>query len=204
VFFEILSQLINQKGTSKNQILKDLHLAKGSISNWENRGTVPSGETLSKIANYFNVTTDYLLTGTSNIKPSNKSKGVSIPVLGYVRAGIPIEAIEDILDYEEITPELAAQGEFFALSIKGDSMEPKISEGDVAIVQVQPDIESGELAIVLVNGQDATIKKVLKSTHGITLIPFNSNYEPMVFTNEEIEQLPVSIVGKVVEVRQKW
>lgn len=75
-----------------------------------------------------------------------------------------MEAVENILDYEEISEDMARQGDYFALQIKGDSMEPRIKEGDVVIVRKQPDVESGEVAIVLVNGDEATIKKCKNST----------------------------------------
>lgn len=196
--------LILKKSVTEQKFLSDLHFNRSLLSDWKSGKSRSYNKHAVEIATYFNVSTDYLLNGTSNVVDFPKHKGVKIPVLGRVVAGIPIEAVEEILDYEEIPQEWAERDDYFALSIKGNSMEPRIFEGDIAIVKVQPDIESGNLAIVLVNGQDATIKKVLKSAHGITLIPFNSNYEPMVFTNEEIEQLPVSIVGKVVEIRQKY
>lgn len=132
-------------------------------------------------------------------------KGVRIPVLGTVAAGIPLEAIQDISDYEEITPELAATGEFFALKVHGASMEPRMMEGDVVIVKKQDDVESGDIAIVLVNGNEATVKRVRKQKTGITLIATNVNvYEPHYYSNEEIMKLPVKILGKVVELRAKF
>lgn len=132
-------------------------------------------------------------------------KGVKIPVLGKVVAGIPLEAVEEILDYEEITPELAATGEFFALQIRGRSMEPRMLEGDVVIVKRQDDVESGDVAIVLVNGDEATVKKIKKMDTGITLIATNTSvYEPHFYSNEEIKTLPVQILGKVVELRGKF
>lgn len=157
------------------------------------------------LANFFHVTSDYLLTGKKSNKLNLASgKGVRIPVLGRVVAGIPIEAVEEILDYEEITPELAATGEFFALKVKGHSMEPRILEGDVVIVRKQEDVESGDIAIVLVNGNEATVKRVKKQEDGITLIANNiSVYEPHYYSNKEIEELPVRILGKVVELRGK-
>ena len=139
----------------------------------------------------------------SKNKTSTK-KGVKIPVLGYVAAGIPIEAIEDIIDYEEISEEMALRGKYFGLSIKGNSMEPRICQGDVVIVRQQPDVESGELGIVLVNGNDATCKKVVKHENGISLVSFNPTYEPMFYTKEEILSLPITILGKVVELRGKF
>lgn len=134
-----------------------------------------------------------------------KSKGVRIPVLGNVAAGVPIEAIQEILDYEEITPELAKTGEFFALKIHGASMEPRMVEGDVVIVKRQDDVDSGDIAIVLVNGNDATVKRIRKQASGITLIATNTSvYEPHYYSNEEIANLPVKILGRVVELRAKF
>lgn len=155
------------------------------------------------LADFFHVTTDYLLKGVT-AQPRDK-KGVRIPVLGRVVAGIPIEAVEEILDYEEITPELAATGEFFALQVKGDSMLPKLEEGDIVIVKRQSDVETGDIAIVLVNGDEATIKQVKKVEGGIMLYGFNTDvYEPHFYSNQQIEKLPVRILGKVVESRRSW
>lgn len=154
------------------------------------------------LADFFHVTTDYLLKG---ITPSSSKKGVRIPVLGRVVAGIPIEAVEEILDYEEITPELAATGEFFALQVKGASMEPTLREGDVVIVKKQPTVDSGDIAIVLVNGNDATVKEIKESPAGITLIGHNvAVYTPHFYSNHDIESLPIQIIGKVVEMRRKF
>ncbi|WP_301861132.1 XRE family transcriptional regulator [uncultured Megasphaera sp.] len=134
-----------------------------------------------------------------------KGRGVRIPVLGRVVAGIPIEAVEEILDYEEITPELAATGEFFALQIHGDSMLPTLKDGDIVIVKQQPTVDSGDIAIVLVNGNEATVKEVKESPAGITLIGHNvAVYTPKFYSNHEIADLPVQVLGKVVEMRRKF
>ena len=131
--------------------------------------------------------------------------GIRIPVLGRVVAGIPIEAITDILDWEEIDPELAKTGEFFALQVQGASMEPKLYDGDVVIVRRQPTVESGETAIILVNGNDATVKQVKEVDAGIMLIGHNTAvYEPHFYSQQEITDLPVEILGKVVELRRKF
>lgn len=133
-----------------------------------------------------------------------KAKGVTIKVLGRVAAGIPIEAIENVIDTEEISAELASTGEFFGLQIHGNSMEPKFSEGDVVIVRQQDDAESGDIIIATVNGTDATCKRLRKYRDGIELISTNPSYEPMFFSAEEIEQKPVRIIGRVVELRAKF
>ena len=140
-------------------------------------------------------------TFTYNAHPSV----VKIPVLGRVVAGMPISAYQDIIGYEEITREMAASGEFYALRVKGQSMEPRICEGDTVIIRVQPDVESGDIAVVLVNGDEATLKQVVKNDTGITLIAFNhAVYEPKFYTNEQIKDLPVIISGKMVEFRARY
>lgn len=146
----------------------------------------------------------------NNFTPSSTAinfqpKGVQIPVLGYVIAGVPISATEDILGYEEIPKKLADTGDFFALRIKGASMEPQFFEGDVVIVRQQSDVDDNDIAIVLVNGDEATVKQIKKNDAGITLIGFNvSVYPPHFYSNKDIEDLPVSIIGKVIQVRRDY
>lgn len=132
-------------------------------------------------------------------------KGTRIPVLGRVAAGIPIEAIEDVEDWEEIPESMAKNGEYFALRIKGESMSPKLQPGDVVIVKKQNDVDTGDTAIVLVNGNDATVKQIKKTETGIMLVGLNVEvYQPHFYSNKEIEELPVKIIGKVVESRHTW
>lgn len=124
--------------------------------------------------------------------------------MGSIIAGIPVDAIQDIIDWEEIPREMATTGEFFGLKVKGHSMEPRILEGDVVIVKRQADVESGKVAVVLINGNEAMLKRVKKQENGITLIANNiSVYAPHFYTNDEIEKLPVHILGEVVELRGK-
>lgn len=131
-------------------------------------------------------------------------KGIKIPVLGRVVAGIPIEAITEILDYEEITENLAATGDFFALVAKGDSMNPTIIDGDVLIIRKQDTVDDGQVGIVLIDGMDATVKRIHITAGGITLIGDNpAVFPPHFYTNDEIDTLPVKIIGKVVEIRRK-
>lgn len=156
-----------------------------------------------EFANILDTSVAYLM-GWENTPKSSKRKGVVINVLGRVAAGVPIEAIENVIDTEEITEELAKTGTFFGLQIHGNSMEPKMSEGDIVIVRQQDDAESGEIVIVTVNGTDATCKRLRKYRDGIELVSNNPSYEPIFFTNEEIENKPVKIIGRVVELRAKF
>ena len=156
-----------------------------------------------KIDDFYGTTVDYLL-GVDNERTSGKSTGVMIPVLGYVRAGVPIEAVEEILDYEEISIEMSRQGDYFGLQIKGDSMEPKFSDGDVVIVRKQSTVENGQIAVVLINGNDATVKKFYRTDNGIKLVSTNPTYDPFFFTPSEVNSLPVQVIGRVVELRAKF
>ncbi len=200
---ETMSRNIRYYMDINNKTRKDMCSALGvsysTFTDWVNGNKYPRIDKIEMMANFFHISKADLVE-----EPTPKKSKFEIPVLGLVRAGIPMDAVENILDYEEISEDMARQGEFFALQIKGDSMEPKISDGDVVIVRKQPDVESGEIAIVLVNGDEATIKKVQKFHGGINLVPSNPVYEVKTFTNEQIETLPVQILGKVVELRAKF
>ena len=188
-------------GMSAEEVAEKLGVSAATIYRYEKKDIkkFPT-DILEPIAKVLHTSAGYLMTGDK----STEKKGVKIPVLGRVVAGIPIDAVEEILDYEEISEEMARNGEHFALQIKGDSMEPKFSEGDVVIVRKQATVEDNEIAIVLVNGNDATIKKIKRFDGGITLIPTNPNYDVITYTNKQIEELPVTILGKVVELRAKF
>lgn len=195
-FSESLKKLRRQKGLTQEDLAEKMGMAKSSISMYETGNRKPSFEALEAFADFFNVNMN-VLTG------DKKEKGIKIPILGRVVAGIPIEAITDIDGYEEITPKLAATGSFFALHIKGDSMAPYMLPNDIVIVRCQEDVDCGDIAIILVNGDEATVKKVQKSKEGITLIGMNpSVYAPHFYTNQEILELPVKVIGKVVEIRR--
>lgn len=183
------------------EVADSVGLQKAAIYKYEHGLIVnPKRTLIDKLAKLFGVSPAYLM-----CVDESKREPVKIPILGSVVAGAPLEAIENIIGYEEITPELAAKGEYFALEIKGASMEPKLYEGDIVIIKTQTYCDSGDIAIVLVNGNEATVKKVVFSPSGITLIGFNANvYPPHLYTAEEVQTLPVSIVGKVIESRRRY
>ncbi|MFR6334611.1 MAG: LexA family protein [Oscillospiraceae bacterium] len=201
MFNERLKTLRIQRKMTQSELAKKIYISQPAYSKYEVGTASPNPETLSKIADALDVSVDYLL--GSDSQPARPGY-IRIPVLGRVAAGIPIDAIEEVIDWEDISAEAAGDGEYFGLQIKGHSMEPKISDGDVVIVRRQPDVDSGDIAVVLVNGDDATVKRVKKSPQGVTLIPSNPTYEPMYYTNAEIESLPVQILGRVVELRAKF
>ena len=188
---------------SRNDICKDLGFAYTTFTSWETGVNYPRIDKIEMIADYFHIEKSDLIEDKTD-KPSSPAKGIRIPVLGRVAAGIPIEAITDIEDWEEIPQSMAKTGEYFALKIAGKSMEPRMMDGDVVIVRRQPDVDSGDIAVVLVNGNDATVKQISKSDAGLTLIGWNpSVYTPRTYNKKECKELPVTILGKVVEIRGK-
>lgn len=193
-------------GLSQNELAAELgYKSFTTIQKWECGIAEPPLGVLSRMSELFHVDLDDLANTPlgQELPKKETTGGIRIPVLGKVAAGLPIEAVENIIDYEEITAIGKKPEEYFGLQIKGDSMFPRIQEGDVVIVRKQADVDSGDTAIVLVNGEDATCKKIKKNDAGILLLPLNARYEPTFYSNEEITSLPVTIVGKVVELRGK-
>lgn len=201
--------LLDESGMEQKEFAKQVGVAPSKVTEWKKGRAKSFTKHLSQISNILNSNVQWILTGTGEEHPvasvpPHKSRGVKIPVLGNVAAGVPIEAVEEILDYEEIEPELAATGEFFGLRLEGQSMEPRMCEGDVVIVRCQNDVETGDIAVVLVNGNSATVKRIKKESDGsIWLLPNNPTYSPTHYSPTEIESLPICIIGKVVEFRGK-
>lgn len=163
----------------------------------------PSLEIVKQAARAMNMEYETLLSRIdSDITLNEKQKNI-IPIYGCVAAGIPIDAIEDIIDMEEISYEMARKGEFFGVRIKGDSMMPDIHDGDYAIVKKQSDAETDQIVIARINGDEGCCKKLIKYPQMISLMSLNPKYNPMNFSNEEIISKPVEIVGVVVEIRRK-
>ena len=203
---ETIKQRREELGLSQEQLAERLgYKSRSSINKIELGKTDITQSKIVEFANALNTTPAYLMElDTSETTSSlNSKKGFNIPVLGTCPCGIPIEAIEDIIDYEEISHEMAKKGEYFGLIAEGDSMSPRILDGDVIIVRKTSIVDSGKVAIVKVNGNEATCKKVLIDRTGITLVPFNPMHNPISYTKEEVKNLPITICGQVEEVRGK-
>ena len=202
-FVKQLAYYMNLNKKNQTDLMNDLGLGSSTISSWCTGAKLPRMGKIQMLADYFNIEISDLL---EEGKPlgTKPNKGVQINVLGKVAAGIPIEAIENIVDTEEISEKLARTGEFFGLRIQGDSMQPTICNGDTVIVKRQDDANHGDIIIALVNGDNATCKRLVKYKDGIGLISLNPSYEPMVFSKKEIQEKPVRIIGRVVENRRKF
>jgi repressor LexA len=189
------------KGFTQQQVAEALGVDRSTYTKYEIGNIQPDNEKLLQLASIFEVSIDYLLGKTQK---TNQLQSYLIPVLGEVPAGVPIEAIENVEEYIDIYPRFVKDGEFFALRVKGKSMEPEINNGDIAIVVKQDFIDSGDVAVVRVNGEDVTVKRVKKQINGLMLIPRNEAFEPVFFSTDQVKSLPVTIVGKVIEIRRRF
>lgn len=197
MFGKELKRLRELRNLSQAELARRLNMSSSAIAMYESGRREPKNyETLELIADFFNVNLEMLISGEKH--PN------LIPILGEIAAGIPIEAVENVIGYEEITDEMSKKGEYFALKIQGKSMEPRILENDIVIVKKQNFAETGDLVIVLINGDSATCKKLIKYKDGIALQSFNSSFEPMYFNATDIISMPVEILGKVIELRAKF
>ena len=203
IFSKNLRFYMTQNNKEQIDLINDLGFNKSAVSTWCNGTRLPRMDKVDALAKYFGINRSDLIEEKEE-SPVSPRKGVTINVYGRVAAGIPLEMIEDVIDTEEIPEELAKTGEFFGLQIHGDSMEPKISQGDIVIVRKQDDAETDNIVIAAVNGTDATCKRLKKYKDGIALISTNPAYEPMYFSNQEIIEKPVRIIGRVVELRAKF
>lgn len=195
-------------GMTQEELGKKIGVQKSAIRKYE-KGEVINMKraTIETLSQLFNVSPSYLMCLDDkediNIKDKRNANKNRIPVLGSIPAGVPIELIEDIIDYEDISQEMVkGNKEYFALKVKGDSMEPKYIDGDTLIILKTNDCESGQDCIVMVNGNDGTFKRVVKATNGIALQPLNPNYEMKFYSNKEVENLPIKILGVVKEIRR--
>ncbi|WP_314161217.1 S24 family peptidase [uncultured Gemella sp.] len=216
---ERINQIMKEKKLRQIDVLNlakpfqqkyNIKFSKSHLSQYVNGKSNPDNKKIFLLSKVFGITEAWLLgynvpryERIENTGPQTP-QGLKIPVLGTVAAGIPISAVEEILDYEEVPQSWKNQGEFFGLRIKGDSMKPDINHGDTVIVRKQSTANNGDVVITLVNGDEVTCKKFEKLDNGIILISNNSEYSPMYFSNEEVVTKPVVILGRVVELRRKF
>ena len=200
-FGNILKKLRQDNNMTQDELAKKIDTSRSNIANYENGKNMPSVDILEKLSKLFDCTTDYLLGKSDN---RNSDVPISkIPVLGTVKAGYDWLAEENIVDYITLKENIPNVGEYYALRITGDSMLPLLAEGDLVIVHDQDDVESGQTAVVLINGEEATVKKVVKTNDGIELHAMNPYYPVKKFTFEDMQKIPVKIIGRVKEAKIK-
>lgn len=204
MFGNVLKNLRVSKGLSQEELSNKFGVSTSTIGMYETNKREPNFDLLKEFANFFNVSTDYLLEQIKKDDLTN-SDIVQIPLLGKIAAGYPTEMFADVIDYIDIPADMArGNKELFALKTKGKSMEPNFIEGDILIFEKTEDCENGQFCAVAVNGDDATFKKVTKTDAGIMLQPLNPDFETKFYTNEQIASLPVQIIGVLKQIRRNF
>lgn len=201
-----IGENIREKRKQKKMTLEELSrfagVSRQTLSRYENNIIAVPNDRIELIASALETSPAVLMGWDTEMK---SSKAHRIPVYGKVAAGIPLEMVEDIIDYEEIPTKWGDPSDFFCLQIEGNSMEPRIANGDVVVVKKQADADTGDVVIFSVNGERASCKRLRKMDDGLMFIPFNSNeHDPKMFLWDEVKDLPVQILGKVVELRAKF
>ncbi len=208
-FQKNLVRLFDETGKLKKDLADYVGVSANTVTSWCAGQKVPRMDKLDMICAFFHV-------GRSDLLQAHDSSGddvsridamdvIKIPLLGRVVAGDPQEAIQEADEFLYIPATGHKRPEdYFALRVYGESMEPNLQDGDIAIVRIQPEIESGQVAVVLIDNQDSTVKRVFKSQDGITLVADNpAVFRPRFFTNDDCLTLPVKILGRVVSIQRE-
>lgn len=203
---ERLKELRLQKGATQEEVGKVINVTKPTIMKYE-KGLVENlkRSSIEKLAKYFNVTPSYLMCIDDEKIDVLGNPLVTIPLVGTVKAGYDYLAQENIVGTIDVEKSLVGNGEdYFALKVKGDSMAPVFLENDTVVIKKQNDCENNEFAVVIINGDEGTLKKVKKTDSGIILQPLNPAYGPVMYTYEEMQSIPVLIVGIVKQLKREF
>ena len=194
-------EIRTQNQLTQTELAHNLGVTQQAVAKWENGHALPEPSMLAKLAAFFGVSADYLLGITDacdGLPPAARS--VQIPVLGAVRAGFGMAPVE--IHQGSESAQVRQSGDYFYLLVQGDSMEPYIHHGDLALVHRQPTLEDGDLGVVLYGDGEATLKRFRRKGACIQLEPFNPTYETLTLCGDEIALL--YIFGKVVETKTRW
>ncbi len=197
MFGEKLRALRKKNNMTQVDLAKALDLDKSSIAKYESAGIIPSVDTLQKIASLFKVSIDYLL----NAQLYDINNIVNVEIIGTVVAGRDGIATYEFLGVSQAI-NINDKEEYKYLKVRGDSMSPQIMEGDLALVRLQSDVDSGDLAVVIIDGEEGVIKKIQKTENSISLISFNPMYETRVFVGKDMAK--IRIFGKVIKVERSY
>lgn len=195
---EKLKQLRKEFKLTQGEIAVRFGVTQQAIAKWEAGHALPETETISRIAGFFGVTTDYLLDMTNAFISAGPVS--SVRIIGAVKAGYNALALEE--DLGSALAEVKSAEEYRYLVVNGDSMAPYIREGDLALVRLQSALKNGDLGVVIYGDGEATLKKYYYSNGTVTLVPFNDAYETVTLCGGDLERL--MIFGKVVETKTKW
>lgn len=208
-FAQNLKYLRTKYNLTQEQLANKINSTRSTVNNWENEISEPNLDMIRKLTETFNIKDNIVfedLKSKYNTSFVNLDEDtINIPVLGRIPAGVPFEAIEDVIKYIDIPKEWTyGNKEYFGLLIDGNSMFPKYQNGDIVIFQKCEDHMkcNNKDCAVMVNGNDATFKKFIFNNNGVILQPYNMEYETKSFTPEEVQKLPVKLVGFAVQIRR--
>lgn len=200
MFSQRLKELRKKAGLSQVQLAAYMQVTQQAVGKWETGRSSPDLEALGRLAQLFQVSVDYLLGRPEAVSAPAPAGEATVPVIGTVRAGYGALAFEE--DYGREPANVRNPEEYFYLLVRGDSMEPRISDGDLALVHRQDALDDGDLGVLIYGEGEGTLKKFIRRGNTVILQPFNPAYQPLVLTGGELNDL--HIVGKVRETKTKW
>lgn len=205
-FGEKIKKLRLDKNWNQEYVAQKLNISVPALSRYESGTYEPKSlAIISDFAKLYNVTTDYLLGLEVDYNSSEENSRRLLPVLGIVKAGYDYLAEENIIEYIDPHMNIGNPDDYFGLVVKGDSMAPLFDEGDYLIVQkTDGEFNNNAIGIVLINGDEATVKKVIKNEDGVELHAFNPYYPVKKFTYKEMQEIPVKVIGIVVRQIRNW
>lgn len=203
----VLFETLKKRKITQRQLAEAVGVSTGNVTDWKSGKGRPNPEKLVEIADYLNCSVHYLLGKTddptpikSNITTVIGSENIyQIPVFESVSAGFGAYASNDIIDFMPIViknPHDAS--DTIAIKVSGDSMYPKIEDGDIAVVRRQTSVDKGDIAVLLLDGEEGLVKRVIYDTDWIELQSINPEYKPKRFEGAEVQRLQV--VGKVIQI----
>lgn len=205
IFAKNLNYYMSINGKDRNDLARDLNLPYTTITSWCKAEFYPRIDKIQLLANYFDIQKSDLVESKEKLDKLGNPVA-EIPLLGTVKAGYDYMAQENWEGMIEVDKNIIKDGsDYFALKIKGDSMSPVLIEDDIVIIKKQEDFENGDLVVAIINGDEATIKKGRKNDTSIVLQPFNTvDYEPLIFTYDEVKSIPITIVGIVKQLKREF
>lgn len=188
-FAAVLRRYMRDNDLTQTELAAKLGVTPAAVSLWVTEKKTPPAARLAEICTMLGASVSDIMTTPK-----------TVPILGQVGAGIPLYAEENIIGWEEISPSL--EGDYFALRIHGDSMSPRMQDGDIVICKRQDTAEDGDI-VIAVGGSEALCKRIRLYKDGIELCSINPAYRPLSFSKAEVKSIPILIIGKAVEVRGK-
>lgn len=203
IFAKNLQYYMNINGKDRNDVARDLDLPYTTVTSWCKGEFYPRIDKIELLANYFDIKKSDLVENKEKFDNLGNPV-IEVPLLGIVKAGYDYLAQENWIGTVDVDKKLAESGELFALKVHGNSMFPTLMEDDIVIIKKQDDFDNGDIVVAIINGDEATIKKGKKSDTSILLQPLNNDYEPLIFTYDEMKSIPVTIIGVVKQLKREF